>query len=90
LAAYYARADLIFHDCETGPARTGVHSNYDELVQLPTVVRAKTWLYGYPPGPLPDAAAAGFCGFVQPGQSFELALKRGPVEETAIRTGLSH
>jgi ribonuclease BN (tRNA processing enzyme) len=89
LAAYYGGADLIFHDCETGPARTGVHPNYDDLVQLPAAVRAKTWLYGYPPGPLPDAAAAGFRGFVRAGQSFELALKRGPVEETAIRTGLS-
>lgn len=89
LAAYYGGADLIFHDCETGPARTGVHPRYDDLVELPAAVRAKTWLYGYPPGPLPDAAAAGFRGFVRAGQSFELALKRGPVEETATRTGLS-
>ncbi|MEK6209451.1 MAG: MBL fold metallo-hydrolase [Pseudomonadota bacterium] len=89
LAAYYASADLIFHDCETGPARTGVHPRYDDLVELPAAVRAKTWLYGYPPGPLPDAAAAGFRGFVRAGQSFELTLKRGPLEETATRTGLS-
>jgi len=89
LAAYYASADLIFHDCETGPARTGVHPIYDDLVQLPAAVRAKTWLYGHRPGPLPDADAAGFLGFVRAGQSFELTLKRSPVEETAIRTGLS-
>ncbi len=89
LAAYYASADLIFHDCECGPARTGVHPNYDDLVQLPAAVRAKTWLYGYPPGQLPDAAAAGFRGFVRAGQSFELTLKRGAAEETAIRTRLS-
>jgi len=74
LAAYYASADLIFHDCETGPVRTGVHPNYDDLVQLPEVVRAKTWLYGQRHGPLPDAAAAGFRGFVGAGQSFQLAL----------------
>ena len=90
LAAYYASADLIFHDCETGPARTGVHSNYDDLVQLPATIRAKTWLYGYPPGPLPDAAAAGFRGFVRAGQSFELAVKLGPVEATAIRARPRH
>ena len=89
LAAFYGGADLIFHDCETGPARTGIHSHYDDLVQLPAAVRAKTWLYGHRPGPLPDAAAAGFRGFVRAGQSFALNLKRGPVEETAIRTGLS-
>ncbi len=76
LAASYGRADLIFHDCETGPARTDVHPNYDDLVQLPAAVRAKTWLYGYPPGPLPDAAAAGFRGFVRAGQSFELVRSR--------------
>jgi ribonuclease BN (tRNA processing enzyme) len=89
LAAYYASADLVFHDSETGPARTGVHPYYDDLVQLPATVRAKTWLYGYPPGPLPDAAAAGFRGFVRAGQSFELTLKRGPVEEPMTRNGLS-
>jgi len=89
LAAYYAGADLIFHDCETGVARTGVHPHYDDLVQLPATVRAKTWLYGYPPGPLPDAAAAGFLGFVRAGQSFELTLTRGHIEENAIRTRLS-
>ena len=89
LADCYASADLIFHDCETGSATTGVHPNFGDLVQLPAAVRAKTWLYGYPPGPLPDAAAAGFRGFVRAGQSFELMFKRGPVEEAAIRTGLS-
>jgi len=89
LAAYYASADLIFHDCETGPARTGVHPNYEDLLQLPAAIRAKTWLYGYPPGPLPDAVAAGFLGFVRAGQSFELTRKRDPVEVTAIRSGLS-
>ena len=89
LDACYAKADVIFHDCETGPARTDVHPHYDRLIQLPPAVRNKTWLYGYPPGPLPDAAAAGFRGFVRAGDSFELSLKRGPTGETAIRTGLS-
>ena len=89
LAAYYGRADLIFHDCETGPVRTGVHPHYDDLVQLPAPVRAKTWLYGHGPGPLLDAVAAGFRGFVRAGQSFELAFKRDLVEETTIRIGLS-
>jgi len=76
LADCYAGADLIFHDCETGQARTGVHSNFDDLAQLPAAVRGKTWLYGYSPGPLPDAVVHGFRGFVRPGQSFDLSLKR--------------
>ena len=77
LVTYYAGADLIFHDCETGQARTGVHSNFDDLIQLPAAVRAKTWLYGYQPGPLPDALADGFLGFVRTGQSFELYSATG-------------
>jgi ribonuclease BN (tRNA processing enzyme) len=72
LADCYSSADLIFHDCETGPTRTGVHPHYEDLVQLPDAVRGKTWLYGYPPGPLPNAPAAGFLGFVRAGQTFGL------------------
>jgi len=73
LARYYASADLIFHDCETSQAKTGIHAHYDDLVQLPPAVRAKTWLYGYQPGQLPDALADGFLGFVRTGQSFDLS-----------------
>lgn len=72
LQPYYASADVIFHDCETAKFRTGVHAHYEELLQLPAAVRAKTWLYDYQPGPLPNAVADGFRGFVLPGQSFDL------------------
>jgi hypothetical protein len=78
LAPYYARADLIFHDCEIGRHRTGIHAHYQDLLTLPGAVRGKMWLYDYPPGPLPDAAADGFLGFVRPGQSFELSHPREP------------
>ena len=73
LTPYYLAADLIFHDCEVGPIKTGVHSHYDELVQLPRAVRAKTWLYDYQPTPLPDAISDGFKGLVRAGQSFDLS-----------------
>ena len=73
LAPYYENADLIFQDCETSSYMTGIHAHYKELRGLPAEVRAKMWLYDYPPGPLPDAAADGFLGFVRLGQSFELA-----------------
>ena len=76
LSSHYARADLIFHDCEIAPAKTGVHPGFDDLARLPESVRAKTWLYGYQPGPLPDAVAHGFRGFVRAGQSFELLKNR--------------
>lgn len=65
--------DLVFHDCETERFPTDVHPQYAELkVALSGEARAKTWLYGYQPGPLPDATGDGFCGFVTPGQSFSL------------------
>ena len=76
LDSHYARADLIFHDCEIGPASTGVHPGFEDLARLPESVRAKTWLYGYQPGPLPDAVARGFRGFVRAGQSFEFVKSR--------------
>lgn len=72
LAPHYEQADLVFHDCETSPFRSGVHAHYDELAQLSEATRKKTWLYHYQPGPLPDHHAAGFLGFVKPGQSFVL------------------
>lgn len=67
---YITDADIIFHDCETGP-RSGVHSHYEDLCGLPAEVRGKMWLYHYSPGELPDAVAAGFRGFVQRGQIFD-------------------
>jgi ribonuclease BN (tRNA processing enzyme) len=70
LSKHYASADLIFHDCELVPAKTGVHPAFDDLIRLPESVRIKTWLYGYDAGPLPDAIAHGFRGFVRAGQTF--------------------
>lgn len=89
LSAAYASAGLIFHDCETGNAKTGVHAHYDELVQLPAAVRAKIWLYGYQPGLLPDAVADGFRGFVRPGQRFELSHSQSLAREGLRRTRAS-
>jgi hypothetical protein len=59
LTPYYAAADLIFHDCEIGRTKTGVHSHYDDLVSLPQTVRAKIWLYDYQPIGLPDVVSDG-------------------------------
>jgi hypothetical protein len=72
LTRCYARADVIFHDCETGGTKTSIHAHYDDLAACPEV-RARMWLYDYQPGPLPDARADGFQGFVRPGQCFELS-----------------
>jgi len=65
-----AQAELIFHDCETSPHKTGVHAHYDELCRLPAAIRQKIWLYHYQanPGYLPRED--GFQGFVVKGQEF--------------------
>lgn len=69
---FYDQADLIFHDCETSEQHSGVHAHYQDLVGLPRSVRQKMWLYHYSDGVLPPAREAGFKGFVQCGQSFDL------------------
>ncbi|OSQ39532.1 MBL fold metallo-hydrolase [Thalassospira mesophila] len=71
--AYYRKADVIYQDCELGPRWSGVHAHYDQLKTLPDDIKAKMWLYHYPAYAKPDAVADGFCGFVTPGQSFDLA-----------------
>lgn len=68
---FYRSADVIFQDCETSAWKSGVHAHFDELCGLPDAIRQKMWLYHYADGPLPDAAAAGFAGFVVQGQTFE-------------------
>lgn len=71
----YKRADIIFHDCETSEKISYVHAHYNELTTLDPAIKAKMWLYHYNPGPLPDAVAAGFRGFVKPGQCFDFTDK---------------
>jgi ribonuclease BN (tRNA processing enzyme) len=72
LSEHYEAADLIFHDCETARFKSGVHAHYTQLQTLPASIRAKTWLYHYQPGRLPDCQSDGFLGFVRRGQSFQL------------------
>ena len=82
---YYINADVIFHDCETSLFKSGVHAHYDELLTLPSEIKQKMWLYHYNPGPLPNAEAAGFCGFITCGQSFDFWL----TSKTIIILGFS-
>ncbi len=65
------KVDLIFHDCETGRNRSGVHAHYEDLLTLPAEIRAKIWLYHYQEKPPQNPTADGFCGFVQRGQLFD-------------------
>jgi ribonuclease BN (tRNA processing enzyme) len=64
-------SELIFHDCETTPFKSSVHSHYNDLKTLPVNIKQKMWLYHYSDGELPDAQADDFAGFVKPRQVFE-------------------
>ena len=72
LMPYYKKADLIFHECETAPYKSGVHCHYSELVTLPSDIKKKIWLYHYNQGSLPDAKKDGFKGYLLKQDSFDL------------------
>lgn len=69
LMEFYDRANIIFHDCETGNYKSIVHSHYSDLKTLPDRIRKKMWLYHYNQ-PEPTFKEDGFAGFVEKGQEF--------------------
>lgn len=69
---FYEKADLIFHDCETTPAITPVHTHFTQLTTLPTEIKAKMWLYHYDNTKRYDAISNGFLGYVKKGQEFNI------------------
>lgn len=73
LSEYYERADVIFQDCETARRPTPVHAHYNQLKQLPKSLKQKMWLYGFNPGPLPDANQDDFHGFIFKGDRFNFS-----------------
>jgi len=68
--SYYREARYIFHDCETGQHKSGVHAHYDDLKDLPHEIRQKMWLYHYYPNPEQKPAADGFADFVRRRDTF--------------------
>lgn len=67
---YFAKADLIFHDCDTGKHISPVHAHFSQLAKLPDSIKAKMWLYHYAFVPELDPTTFGFLGFVKRGQEF--------------------
>lgn len=65
----YRICDVIFHDCETTPFRSGVHAHYEDLSTLPEDIRQKMWLYHYA-DKRDDFEDLGYRGFVDKGQEF--------------------
>lgn len=75
---FYAKATIIFHDCETAPFRSGVHAHFEELATLDDETKSKMHLIHYQDNVVSSwdtwraqAEEAGFAGFVRQGQSFE-------------------
>jgi ribonuclease BN (tRNA processing enzyme) len=71
LKDFYKSSDVILHDCETMPFKSGVHAHYSELVTLDAEHKNKMWLYHYNDGELPDAEKDGFRGFLRQSQVFD-------------------
>ena len=74
LKAYYTEADIIVHDCETLPYKSGVHSSYTDLRTLSAETKAKMILVHYQDNVLDNweewskkAVDDGFIGFAKPG-----------------------
>lgn len=66
---------VIFHDCETSPFKSIIHTHYDDLCTLPAGVKKKMWLYHYQPDPDCQPETDGFRGFVVKGQEFDFTEK---------------
>lgn len=69
----YVGSDIIFHDCETDPRRSGVHAHYQDLITLDPKIKEKIWLYHYNSPDLPNAKRDGFRGFVRKGHVFDFS-----------------
>jgi ribonuclease BN (tRNA processing enzyme) len=63
----------IFHDCETTPFKSIIHTHYDDLCTLPMSLKKKMWLYHYQPDPPCKPKTDGFKGFVAKGQEFDFS-----------------
>lgn len=78
IQGFYREADMIFHDCETSPIKSGVHAHYDDLKALDLSFKRKMWLMHYQPkfAAMAEMQAMairdGFAGFVERGQLFDL------------------
>lgn len=71
LGYHYKWANIIFHDCETLPQKSGVHPHYDDLVTLPEEIKGKMYLYHYSK-PIATWEEDGFGGFVRKSDEFTI------------------
>jgi len=78
IKVFYDMCDIIIHDCETGPYKSGVHAHFSELITLSEDVKKKMYLTHYNDNVLDDfegwqkkANHNGLAGFLKKGQILE-------------------
>lgn len=64
------KATIVFHDCETLPFKSRVHSHWQDLKKLKPEQRKKIWLMHYKTKPK-DCDDHGFAGWISKDQTFE-------------------
>jgi len=76
---FYNNADIIIHDCETGPTRSVIHAHYEQLRSLPEKHKAKLLLWHYHDNVSDNfnmwqqkALNDGFKGFLKKGDTIEI------------------
>ena len=69
------KVSIIFHDCETSPFKSIIHTHYEDLCTLNGKIKQKMWLYHYQPDPEYNPKADGFKGFIEKGQEFDFTRK---------------
>jgi ribonuclease BN (tRNA processing enzyme) len=62
---FYESVDIIFHDCELTPFKSGVHANIADLKTLPDHIKEKMYLCHYQNIPGINALELGFAGFAR-------------------------
>ena len=65
------KSDIIFHDTETSPFPSGVHTRLEELKTLPADVKKKMILYHYDATNKPENKDDGFYDIAVCGSTYE-------------------
>jgi len=69
----YEGVDEIWHDCETGAIKSGVHAHFEDLCTLPDSIKSKMMLYHYNENNIPDWESNGFKGIAEVHKEYSYA-----------------
>ncbi|MCG8336599.1 MAG: MBL fold metallo-hydrolase [Proteobacteria bacterium] len=71
LRGHYMKSDYIFHDTETSPFPSGVHTRLEELKTLPADLKKKMILYHYDSNVVPEVDDGEFYDIAYAGSAYE-------------------